>query len=62
MTSDWVSLAPLLALPGLCGLAGLVVAPTAPVASCDRRCVAVALSSSLRIAVDPLPRLRLGGP
>ena len=43
-------------------LSWLVVTSSAPVASCDRRCVAVALSSSLWIADDPLPRLRFGGP
>ena len=47
VTSDWVSLGPLLAHPGLCYLPDVYVYTAAPVASSDRLRVAVALSSSL---------------
>ena len=47
VTSDWVSLGPLLAHPGLCYLSDVSVYTAAPVASSDRLRVAVALSSSL---------------
>ena len=47
VTSDWVSLGPLLAHPGLCFLPDVYVNTAAPVASSDRLSVAVALSSSL---------------
>ena len=47
VTSDWVSLGPLLVLPGLCFLPDVYVNTAAPVASSDRLSVAVALSSSL---------------
>ena len=45
--SDWVSLGPPLAHPGLCSLPDVSVYTAAPVASSDRLRVAVALSSSL---------------
>ena len=47
MTSDWVSLGPLLAHPGFCFLPDVYFNTAAPVASRDRLSVAVALSSSL---------------
>ena len=47
VTSDWVSLGPLLAHPGLCFSPDVYVYTAAPVASSDRLRVAVALSSSL---------------
>ena len=47
VTSDWVSLGPLLSHPGLCYLPDVYVYTAAPVASSDRLRVAVALSSSL---------------
>ena len=62
MTSDWVYLGSLLALPGLLLHACQAVNTAAPVASSDRHSVAVALSSSLWDCCDPLPALRLGGP
>ena len=46
VTSDWVSLGPLLD-SGLCYLSDVSVHTAAPVASSDRLRVAVALSSSL---------------
>ena len=45
---------PLLALPGLCYHACPAVNAVAPVASSDRHSVALALSSSLSVATDPL--------
>ena len=47
VTSDWVSLGPLLAHPRLCYLSDVSVYTAAPVASSDRLRVAVTLSSSL---------------